>query len=356
MKKYILVIILLVILSIASCTNGLEISVLNKEKNIEKSNLVIENITPKNDAFHGIKNYLSYEWWYFDAVFDENYGVHVSIRVLSYKKWGFVHQLVNIYNKSKVEEKIITTKPLNQFQISKDFPDIKYKNKSLIKFDYEEYNKTGNWNYTVTVEVGKIKLNLTFVGKSEGFTYVTSHEGWTVAQPKADVFGTIHINEKKLQVVGTGYHDHNWNFSLRTSIRATGWYWGKIMSRNYSLTWAKIKKTRFGDDTIAENLGILSILNDGFIGINPENISFKASKFRYHNGRFIPTKFSLYALQNNLEINVSFNAINIQHTEPNFLTIHYWRYFVSINGFIRVGENIDYLENNVQIIEFMRFI
>jgi predicted secreted hydrolase len=352
MKKSISLLVILVILLISTITNGLEISVLNKEK----GNLVINPITPKNDAYHGNKNYPSYEWWYFDAVFDGNYSAHVGIRVLSFGKWGFVQQLVNIYNNSKVEENVVIKKPLRDFQISKEFPDVKYKNKPLIEFDYDEYNKTGNWNYTITVEVEKIKLNLTFVRKSEGFTYVTSHEGWTVAQPKADVFGTININEKELQVIGTGYHDHNWNFSLRTGVRATGWYWGKIMSENYSLTWAKIKKTRFGDDTIAENLGILSILNGGYIGIDPGNISFTASDYKFNTARFIPTKFSLYAKQDNLEINVTFNAVNIQHTEPDFLTLNYWRYFISINGYIRIGQNIDYLKDDIQIIEVIRFI
>jgi predicted secreted hydrolase len=356
MKKLIFSIAIIIILLLTVVTNGLELSILNKEKTIKKSNLDVNTIIPKNDAYHGIKNYPSYEWWYFDAVFDDNYGIHVGIRVLSFRKWGLVHQLVNIYNNSKLEEKVVITKPLRDFQISEEFPDIKYKNKPLLKFDYDEYNVSGNWNYTISFELGSIKLNLTFVGKSEGFTYVTSHEGWTVAQPIADVFGTIHIDENERHVTGIGYHDHNWNFSLKTSIRATGWYWGKIISTNYSLTWAKIKKTRFADDTIVENLGILSILNDGFIGIDPGKIDFLSSNYIFHTARFIPTKFSLYAKHDELEINVTFDTIDIQHTEPDFLTINYWRYFVSINGYIKIGENIDYLENDIEIMEFIRFI
>ena len=361
MKKnipmFLLLILLIILLTPApACANNLEISVSNNEKYIEKSNYIIENITPKDDAFHGIKNHLSQEWWYFDAVFNENYGVHIGIRVTSLGKWGFVRQFVNIYNDTEVEEKIYITRPLSQFQISEDFPDIKHKNNPLLKFDYDEYNKTGNWNYTVTIDVGKLNVNLTFIGKSKGFTYTTSHEGWTVAQPKADVVGKLSVNDKIIHINGTGYHDHNWEFSLRTALRAKGWYWGKINSQNYSLTWANIIKTRFADDTISEKLGILSIVNDDFIKINPDNITFTISDYKYHSGRFIPTKFSLYTLQDDLEINVSFNAVSIQRTEPSFLTIHYWRYFISITGFIRVDTNIDYIENDIQIMEFLRFI
>lgn len=351
MKKLISLIAILAILLTAASVSGSGASVLN-----ERGELVVNPITPKNDAFHGKSNHLSCEWWYFDAVFDSSYGAHLGIRVFSFGKLGLVQQLVNIYNNSKVEEKVVTMKPLKQFQISEEYPDVKYKDEQLIKFDYDEYNRTGNWNYTITVDAGKIKLNLTFVGISEGFTYSTSHEAWTVAQPKADVFGTITVNGKELGVTGTGYHDHNWNFTLRTAVRATGWYWGKIMSENYSLTWAKIQKTRFGDETIAENLGILSTLNEGFIGIDPDNISFTTGNYKFHTARFIPTEFSLYAKQDDVEINVNLKAVEIQHTEPDFLTINYWRYFISVDGYIKVGENIDYLENDLQIIEVIRFI
>jgi hypothetical protein len=355
MKKIIILAFVIILFVFSSCVNGFELSIFKTDTSTEDE-LVIDSITPKNDAYHGKTRYLSYEWWYFDAVFDNNYGVHVGIRVLSFRNWGLVHQLVNVYNNSEVEEKAVVTKSLRNFQISEEYPDVRYKNKPLLKFDYDEYNLTGNWNYSINVEVEDIKINLSFIGKSEGYTYETSHEAWTVALPIADVYGTINTSNKNLEVVGRGYHDHNWNFSLKTAFRATGWYWGKIMSSNYSLTWSNIKKTMFADGTIAENIGILNILNGSFIGIDPKNMSFTASEYIFHTARFIPTKFKLIAKQGNLEIDVTFDAENIQHTEPSSFTTNYWRYFISINGYIKVGENIDYLNDDIQIMEFIRFI
>ncbi|GAI73695.1 unnamed protein product, partial [marine sediment metagenome] len=71
------------------------------------------------------------EWWYFDAVFNQNYGIHIGIKVISFAKRGFVRELVNIYNDTKVEEQDFRIRPLNQYKISEEIPDIKHKNKKL---------------------------------------------------------------------------------------------------------------------------------------------------------------------------------------------------------------------------------
>jgi len=350
MKRYLFnfIAILLILDSLILGCNG---AILDKNDDCP-----IDNISPKDDAFHGFQNKLSVEWWYFDAIFDDNYGIHVGIRVTSYKRWGVVEQFINIYNGSRVEEKANIIKPLKKFQISKVYPDIKYNNKNLLEFDYEEYNKTGNRNYTITMDIKNLAVNLTFASQTEGFKYETSHEAWTVAQPKAKVYGFFKIDDKLINVKGEGYHDHNWNFSLMTAFRGIGWYWGKVTSENYTLTWAKIMKTHFADDTILENIGILNEINKGYTFINSESIAFTANKRKYLDGRFIPTYFALKIIQDEIEVNVTLTAVLTQRTSPDFLTIHYWRYFVSISGYIKIGENVDYLNDDLQIIEFMRFI
>ncbi len=65
----------------------------------------IENITPKDDAFHGIKRNLSLEWWYFDAVFEEGHSPHIGVKVISFRKFGIVRQLLDLYKGSNLIEK-----------------------------------------------------------------------------------------------------------------------------------------------------------------------------------------------------------------------------------------------------------
>jgi predicted secreted hydrolase len=313
-------------------------------------------IIPQDDGFHGINTNPSVEWWYFDGVFDNGYGIHVGIKVISFGRWGFVRELINIYKDTELKEKAYGTRTLDDYQISKKYPDIQRNGHAILSFDYNEYNKSDQWNYLISLDVNNLAVQLEFKGVSQGFKYTTSHEGWTVAQPKATVYGTLQINKTIIPVQGTGYHDHNWNFSTETGARATGWYWGKVTSANYTLTWAKIKKTTFADETIITNLGILNTKHKGFEFIHPQNITFTTSDLEYHNGRFIPTVLKLKIKQDDIDIDVKLTATSIQRNRPKLLTLHYWRYFVSVDGYIKKADTIDYLKDDIQIIEYMRFI
>lgn len=353
MKKILIILIFALLLNSSLCN---AFSFFNFQNILKHSDYIIEDATPKDDAFHGIRNKYSLEWWYFDAVFNENHGIHIGLMINSFIRGGFVREMINIYNNTKVEEKETRFRPLNQYEISGEIPEIKHNNEKLMEFDYDEYKSSGNWNYTITLEIEKIKVDLKFIGKSTPFKYETDVEGWTVAQPKAEVKGIITINGEELNIDGTGYHDHNWNFSVETGIKVKGWYWGKISNQNYSLTWSKIQTTRFADDMISEKIGILSIINKDYIKIDSKNITFEEYDYEYHDGRFIPTKFKLYAIQENLEIDVNFKAVSIQRIGLKIMPLHYWRYFISNTGYIKLGENIDYFENDIQIMECMKFI
>ena len=318
---------------------------------------IAESIKPKDDAFHGIQDQLTNEWWYFDAVFGNGYGIHVGIKVISFaNRWGVVNQIINVYNHSVVEHQVSSMDIIDQFMISQEYPKISYQGKPILVFDYDEYNKTGNWNYSIYVNVDHINVNLSFIQRTQGFKYITSHEGWTVAQPKATVNGSLKIDDRIIPVHGKGYHDHNWNFSLATGLRSTGWYWGKVSSSNYTLTWAKILKMPFVDEEMVENIAIFNTIDNGFIPIDPENMKFSVDEKVFLNGRFIPTEFGLIINQDDIELNVTFHAVSIQRAPPDFLTIHYWRYFVSVSGYIEKDGKRDYLDNDLHIIEHVRFI
>ena len=317
----------------------------------------IESIEPIDDAFHGIQGYLSNEWWYFDAVFGNGYQIHIGIRVISLgDKWAIVNQIINIYNNSVIEYELFEMEPIDNFFISREYPCIYKNGNSILTFRYNDYNHTGIWNYTITLHIDPVLVNLTFIQKTQGFKYITANEGWTVAQPKATVYGSLVIDEHVIPVVGIGYHDHNWNFSLSTALRSRGWYWGKISSANYTLTWAKILKMPFTTEEFVDNIGILSTLDDGFEYILPENIRFSADEKVFLNGRFIPTEFHLNIDQDDTIVNVTFQAVSIQQAPPDFFTINYWRYFVLISGYIQNNGKRDYIDDSLQIIEFIRFI
>ena len=316
----------------------------------------IENITPKDDAFHGIKKRISLEWWYFDAVFEDGHSIHIGIKLILFGKTGIVRQLVDFYKGSKLIKKSYTTHFLNKYNISKEYPDIKYKDIQILKFDYKKYKSTGIWEYVVKVDVGKLKTNLKFTGKTKGFKYISSHEGWTVAQPKAEVKGSISVDGNNIELKGSGYHDHNWNFSWTTALRGKGWYWGKVSSKNYTLTWARIMKTFLANKTTPEKISILNQINKNYISIKPKNVIFNADKNEFNQGRFIPTLFTLKIKQDEIEIDLKFDKLSVKRSPPKFFTVHYYRYLVRVNGYIKIGKNVDLLKDDLEIIEFIRFV
>lgn len=78
------------------------------------------DITPQDDAFHGNINLLDIEWWYFDAVFDNGYSIHVGVRIYHVRNSGIVQSRINIYKNGKIKVESLKTDLLNNFYTSYD--------------------------------------------------------------------------------------------------------------------------------------------------------------------------------------------------------------------------------------------
>jgi hypothetical protein len=326
----------------------------NKKKLTKIDNF--QRITKKDDAFHGPNPYPSAEWWYFDSILNNDYSIHIGFRILSIKNFQILKPSINIYHKSKLiahETKLI---PKKYFIISEKKPLLKIKNESVILVNDKDNTKEDYWTYHIDYKINNVGVSLKFKGVTEGWKYETLHEGWTVSLPQASVSGNIFFNNEIVAVNGTGYHDHNWNFSLKTPARGWSWYWGKIRSGNFCLSWANIKKTGILKQTFQERIGVLNTINGSFDIIDVDNITISAEKFIIKNSRRIPTKFHIYIKQDDIIIDVNLDTISIHRTQPSALTIHYWRYFVKISGIIQKGDTIDKINDVTQIMEFMRFI
>ncbi len=327
---------------------------------IKSGQLIYNNsilpITKIDDAFHGPTPYPSMEWWYFDSIFENEYSVHIGFRILSFQNFQMLKPTINIYYKSDLianESTIISQK---NFFTSETIPLLKIENKPVMLLDQLNNTDKNHWSYQVTYNINDVGVDLIFTGVTEGWKYVTLHEGWTVALPQASVKGNIFFDNEIIPVTGKGYHDHNWNFGLKTPARGWSWYWGKITSEHFSFSWANIKKTGILKQTFSEKLGILNTVQGSFDVIDIENIFISADSFIIKNGRRIPTRFHIYAKQDDLLINVTMETTSVHRTAPAALTMHYWRYFVTISGIIKKGDVVDHLNNNIHIMEYMRFI
>ncbi len=309
------------------------------------------DIDLKDAAFHRSCGRYHGEYWYFDGIFDNGYSIVLGVIIISKGSSGSCFYGFKVYNNSKVEIEVGKSVPMKEIEASEDFPFIKVSGEKLIELDWDRYNDTGEWIYNVSFEMDGQVVNLQFKGTTEGCKGKIRRAWCSPVLPKATIEGTLILNEEKINVSGLGYHEHLWAITL--PIWEWGWYWSKIVGNSFSLTLAKVLWTPWW---VQAEAAILSPDNASYIFIKPENIKFKATKYRFNNRRFIPTKFIIKICDpnNSIYINATMDTINIHCSSTGFL-YRYWRYHVKVNGEITYGSSTEVIEDQIQIMEFMRF-
>ena len=318
------------------------------------------DIQPKDDSYHGNINLLDIEWWYFDAVFDNDYSIHVGVRIYHIRHFGLIQTRINLYHHGTSIKEHIKAHLFNNATIHPNHPTITINQKPIITFDYETYKKTGQWIYHINLEIEDTKVNLTFTGTTQGWKIETTTTCWTVPLPKAHVTGTITTENKQLNVNGKGYHDHNWSYSPTTVIKNLGWYWGRITADTLNLTWAHTKETPTKGDLIAilNKDHTPNQKNQTYYNINPKNINFSLNKYTKNNRKQIPTHFKLQTHKTTdptppLDIDIQMTTKDVQYTK--IFIIHYWRYHVLTSGHLSIGKHKELFDKKPQIIEYLSF-
>jgi predicted secreted hydrolase len=310
------------------------------------------DIQPIDDSFHGNIKLLDIEWWYFDAVFENGYSVHIGFRIYHIKRFGILQSRIDIYKDGKVIAEELKIDLFSKFVVDTHFPTIKIGGNAVVKFDNDAYDLNKEWKYNVKFSINDNAVDLLFTGTTKGWKIETRDTCWAVPLPKAVVTGELTVDGKKLQVKGLGYHDHNWSYSPVTAMNNLGWYWGRISSDTINVTWAKTIQNRTKTDIIAV------INKDGgiFYNVDPENVDISTGNYMLNSGGEIPEVFNLKINdETNVKIycQVKMNTIDTQYTR--IFTIKYWRYHVIANGRISIGNYCEDISDKPQIIEFLKF-
>jgi len=311
-----------------------------------------ENITPADASYHPSPDTFTIEWWYFEGIFDNGYNAVVNILLWSKNNIGLCITHLNIFHESDPDEYFATRniQPISLFQGSTSFPDIQVKNDQIVDFNAEQYNASGDWKYTVTIELDGNAANLTFIGRAPGWQGNTLGGFYGPVLPMADVFGEITIHGKTINVSGLGYHEHA--HGIPFPVKESGWYWGKIVSNTTSFFWGKMMNTIFDEQGRA---GVLCKENSSFINIEPTNIIMDFMDYEFHQKRFIPTTFHFTVSDpiQGIFINVTMTTEKIYHLPLGIF--NYWRYLIKINGVIEYNGIQETLHDVTQIMEVMRF-
>ena len=305
-----------------------------------------EDITFKDVCYNGneSKFWRPFEWWYFDAVFYNNYSVQFSINHACIKGIGMIMPLLNIYKDGELLVHIKKPLLLKEFISYEDKPTIILSGQQIIEGYVDKY---GKWIFDISLQMEDCAIDLRFASITQGWkSKILDMWWWGVIQPNAYVNGTIRVHNETIQVTGTGYQEHVWDGTIPA---VWGWFWGKFVGEKISIIWTDIFKNPWNQYIMM----VLNQQNGGYTNIPYEKIQFSMGNYTFNDGWLIPTSF-LFKVENEpTQINIKADAINVVH-QTSLVTFNYWRYHVHVKGtitFNSMTENID----NVQIMDLTRF-
>ena len=308
------------------------------------------DITIKDDAFHASDAPRFTEWWYFDAVFDNGYSIELNIRVLSIikKRFVLIYKRIDLYKDGKLIKHHRKKYGLKNFEASNDKPYVKIDGKEIIK-GYED-KKTGKYIYDLNFEIENTSAELHLESCTKGWKGNNpGGDGWAVIMPRADASGKIIVDNKEIKVKGIAYHDHNWDVRYSATKENHGWFWGKIYSKSFTVTWATIYKNK----NIGQPLLVINENNGNYINFKSDQIKFIADKLSIDNKKMIPTHFTLEADNGKDKLKMDMQTKDLHH-DTVMIRYHYWRYHVKCNGTITMGDKSEKVKD-IQIAEFLRF-
>ncbi|KAF0111766.1 MAG: hypothetical protein FD147_568 [Chloroflexi bacterium] len=185
----------------------------------------------------------NFEWWYFDAHFDDGSTVvivyHTKPLLL---RTGPLKPMIAI-TITRPDGQKLSSFPIyrpGQFEAEKDQCDIRI-GPSRVHGDLHRYE--------LHAEGSNLSADLVFTGQvppwrpGSGFNYyneeLTRFFAWLPSIPFGHVEGTLTYDGQTRPVRGTGYHDHNWgNIGLNEVL--SHWYWGRAHLGDYTLIFANV--------------------------------------------------------------------------------------------------------------------
>ncbi len=185
-----------------------------------------------------------FEWWYYDASFDDGSTATVALyaaEMLSRKHRPAV--LVNLLDPSGVAH--YSYRGSSREHLSLGAPgEIAIEDSSIARLPSGAFRVQA----TGTDAQGlPLAVDLTFTPQMPGFKLsdgIIRFDGqvalaWVVPMPRASVEGTVREGDRGRAVRGLGYHDHNWG-ELNLVDTMAYWYWGRISSPDATVVYADV--------------------------------------------------------------------------------------------------------------------
>ena len=293
------------------------------------------------DNAYNITDYFTLQWWYFDAMFDNDYSIHVGMMTVGSKGiHGFFLFQINVFKDGELIEKKFRLIPVRFVDASYSEPLIKIFDKEILRGYIDDEDRM---ILDVSLDIKGLKADLKFTGVTKGWIGYTGLGMWGCPLPKAHVVGNLTVKGEKISVNGTGYQEHGWD--IRRLHRS--WHWGKFTSSSTNVVFSQNMKNRWKEDVF---LVVVNVGEDNYTSVFRENINLFHEEYVFNHGRFVPIKSVFQVYQDDIQINVEFKVQSIDFR--SLLFFNYWRLHVKVNGTISVGDILENIDD-FQIMDFL---
>ncbi|MEE8390341.1 MAG: hypothetical protein V3S14_06025 [Anaerolineae bacterium] len=197
---------------------------------------ILSPLDPAEDGDHYQPEPHFFEWWYFDAAFEDG----------SYLVAIFHSSLYNaVDHKPTLDiryyppdgDPVVAIDRLNRAAYRAAPDRCRVQIGDCLAVDEGD-------RYRLSLCLGPLAAELTFWPRLPGWKLGTGHLfadpvsghhfDWIVPVPRARVEGTLAVAGQHRVVTGAGYHDHNWgNFYLPAAF--SGWTWGRVLAGDWTL-------------------------------------------------------------------------------------------------------------------------
>lgn len=200
-------------------------------------------VEPWEDGYRTKDKPNTFEWWYFDADFDDGSTTVMTFtsRPATHPK-GKLRPTLLLIMRSPEGESVRLTREFepDEFSASAEGCDVRLASNTA-KGDLDRY--------ALHAEIDDCSADLSITRHGPSWrpgSGITSSErkedsyfGWVVPVTYGTVEGTIRFKGQEKQVKGSCYHDHNWgNFSLGSAI--DHWYWGRAHLGDFTVVFVQM--------------------------------------------------------------------------------------------------------------------
>lgn len=177
-----------------------------------------------------------FEWWYFDAAFDDGSYLVVILHSSLYNAADHKPTVDLRYYPAKGEP-IVAIGRFQRSAYDAATDQCRVRIGDCLAVDEGSC-------YRLSLQQGPVRAELTFWPRLPGWRAGTGHLfadeatghhfDWVVPLPRAQVEGTLSIEGRPRAVRGTGYHDHNWG-TLYLPAAFSRWTWGRVVDNEWTL-------------------------------------------------------------------------------------------------------------------------